>query len=230
MKHLSLLLVLIPFVSFAQVDPCTKALDDVRLMCEGAQNACDDLKDCLVRRDTCVQGKPQNEHQCKELDQCMQAYKSDFGDVSRCDYVWAVPSSGDGFCRVKKHFLFSEEGCPGRTHGLLNALAYGLNGTVDNQYNCESVVDKRNDKVESCERTVREARQACSQGIPENLSYALNTSCTESANFASYRNREFALDSSRSTRVNDRSRRNSGLQGPTSVNTAPHTDSAGINR
>lgn len=224
MKYLFALFLALPLTISAQTT-CSKALDDVRLMCEGAQNACDDLKDCLVRRDTCVEGIPSTQTKCEQLDICMQSNKSDFGDQSRCDYTWATPSSGEGFCHVKKHFLFSEEGCPGRTQGLLNAFAYGLNATVDNKYNCAAVVDKRNDKVKSCERVISEAKSICGQDLPENLNYARNVNCEEAKNFARYRNREFALDASSSSRVNDRSRRNA-VGAPESTNTAPHTDSS----
>lgn len=195
----------------AQTTACEKALDDMKLMCEGAINACEDIQDCLIRRDTCVDSVPKTENECQSLNTCMQDNKSDFlSDHTRCDYVWAIPSSGEGFCRVRKHFLFSEEACPGRTHGLLNAFAYGLNATVDSKYNCEAVVLKRQDKVKSCENYIGEVRSKCGT-VPTNKQYLLQYSCEYASKFNTYRSREFALENS-SDRVNNSSRRSG--QGP----------------
>lgn len=197
----------------AQTTDCEKALDDMKLMCEAAINACQDIQDCLIRRDTCVDSIPKSPTECQTLNTCMQDNKTDFiSDHTRCDYTWATPSSGEGFCHVRKHFLFSEEACPGRTHGLLNAFAYGLNASVDSKFNCESVVIKRQDKVNSCEDNIRRARMKCGS-IPVNKRHLLQIGCQYATKFETYRNREFALENA-SDRVNDSSRRNGSILGP----------------
>lgn len=225
MKFIAFALFILAPMTYAQTD-CTKALDDVKLMCGSAQDACDDVKECLVRRDTCVDSIPKNERDCNALDSCMQGYKSQFAEGSRCDYTWAIPSSGDGFCRVKKHFLFSEEACPGRTHGLLNAFAYGLSSTVDKDFNCASVVRKRAEKVESCDDKLNAAKNICGS-IPQTYQNFKATSCTEAARFSTYRNREFALESSQSSRVNDISRRNSSGSGASGSSSSQPASSTG---
>lgn len=210
---ISLLLLSTSLYAQAQTTDCEKALDDMQLMCEAAIDACQDIQDCLIRRDTCVDSVPKSEVECQTLNTCMQDNKGDFiSDYTRCDYTWAIPSSGEGFCRVRKHFLFSEEACPGRTHGLLNAFAYGLNSSVDGKYNCESVVLKRKEKVDSCEDNIRQVRMKCGS-VPANKRHLLQVGCEYATKFNTYRNREFALENA-SNRVNDTSRRNGSIPGP----------------
>mgnify|MGYP003646106498 CR=1 FL=1 len=194
--------------SYAQTE-CEKKLDDARVLCQASVDACDEVKECLVRRDTCVDGIPKTEQACNALDRCMQDNKHALSEHTRCDYTWAVPSSGDAFCRVKKHFLFSEEACPGRIHGFLNAFAYGLDSTVDSSFNCESVVKKRDDKVKTCNELISEASRLCGQ-VPDHIKSMRNSSCEYAQRFTSYRSREFALDSVNSLRVNDTPRRSGG--------------------
>ncbi|MBH48943.1 MAG: hypothetical protein CME71_12315 [Halobacteriovorax sp.] len=186
---------------------CEDNMDSARILCQASVDSCDEVKECLVRRDTCVESEPKTEQACRSLNTCMQDNSHSFNDYSRCDYTWAVPSSGEGFCRVKKHFLFSEEACPGRIHGLLNLMAYGLSSTVDSKYTCASVVKKRDQKAETCVELLAKVRRNCGE-IPQNLKSFQNDSCEYSQKFTTYRNREFALDSSNSLRVNDGGRGN----------------------
>ncbi|MCO4792835.1 MAG: hypothetical protein KC493_03925 [Bacteriovoracaceae bacterium] len=217
MKILITLLFLSLSTAFASQE-CSDNLDDIKLFCKSAKRACADVKECLVRRDSCVYGKPANESKCNSLHTCMQDNKGKIDGDSKCEYKWVTTSSGSSFCSVTGHFLFSEEACPGRIQGLLNAVAYGLSSAVD-QFDCKAVNKKRNEKVESCEKAIAKAKTSCSN-LPEYVEGLSKVDCEYSKNFSSYTGRKFSVTSSNSTRVNNSSR-NYREERP------PHNDDAG---
>lgn len=189
---------------YTQTSECSKAVEDAHLMCQTAQITCTNLKDCLIRRDTCVDREPQSKEECVKLNDCMQANKHRFPDNHRCDYTW-LESTTAKFCNVKSHFLFTEEGCPGRIQGIFNALAFGFSATVDNEFTCEANVFKFEKKAKTCAEYLAEAKSAC-KIEPKSLNAYKNLTCVAAKNFASYKNREFALDPIHSTSVNDSKR------------------------
>lgn len=202
----SLLLIFSPLIH-AQQTKCSMALDDVQLFCKSAQRACENIHDCMKRRDTCVEGVPGSKDQCQSLHSCMQEYKSEFDGDSKCEYTWATPSSGKSFCRVKKHFLFFSEPCPGRVHGLLNAAAYGLSSSVDGKYNCEAVLKTRNEKVKSCNNSLNKAKSIC-KNLPDHIAALSDVSCEYAKDFKKYGKGHFSQRTTESIRVNDSSRFN----------------------
>ncbi len=223
MKWLSLLVVLSAFSVQAQVDSCSEAIDDAKTMCDGARRMCANVRECLVRRDTCVDGIPKTESACIELNNCMQEYKSEFDGLSRCDYSWYRSASGSTSCFPKKHFLFIEDGCPGRVHGLLNAAAWGLDATVDSDYDCAAVVKQRSQKVKSCDQQLDRVAAKCGS-LPANLAHLKQYQCSEAQNFASFTPGQWSIAThSNSERVIDTNRsqvprRPSGGQTPPPTN------------
>lgn len=205
MKALILLTFLFPYYLAAEVS-CTQAIDDAKLLCESAQNSCADLKECLIRRDTCVDGVPKNQSDCDALNNCMQSYADQFPGSSRCTYEWYVSDSGSKNCFPKKHFLLSQEACPGRVRGVLNIMAYGLNTSVDSDYNCAAVLGQRNKKVSSCEERLRIVTQKCGS-LPERYAYLNQYACAEAQRFSNYSPGYWSIDANQAGRVYNSSRR-----------------------
>lgn len=188
---------------------CAKAIDDAKLFCESSKNQCQDLHECLVRKDTCVDKEPSNEIECNTLQDCSQQFKGKFdqkfkNNGTKCEYNWHISSSGEGLCMVKGHFLFSEEACPGRISGLLNAVAYGVNSAVD-KFDCKGVNKKYQEKTESCVKSMRKVASLCPD-TPDYLSQFKNIKCNFSSKFASFQRGQFSLDLASGTRVNQNPR------------------------
>lgn len=189
---------------FANIE-CTEAIDDAKLFCKSSVDQCADLHECLVRKDTCVDKEPKNEIECNNLDDCSDQFRAKFDarfnkNNTKCEYKWHVPSSGNAMCMVEGHFLFSEEACPGRTSGLLNAVAYGLSSAVD-KFDCKGVRKKYQEKTESCVKAMKKVAAICPD-IPQSLVKYKNVKCRYSEKFASFNSRQFSLDNGNSSRVN----------------------------
>ena len=223
MKFIIIFSMMFPLSIFANTD-CSKAIDNAKLFCQSSIDQCGDLHECLVRRDTCVDKEPKNETECNNLHSCNQDFKNKFEDKfsknnSKCEYRWHLPSSGEGLCLVKGHFLFSEEACPGRIDGLLNAAAYGLGSAVDSGFDCKAVKKKYQEKTESCNKSMKEVAILCPD-VPSYLNSFKTLKCEYSTKFASYSGRGFSLDGSSSARVNQ-----NGRNAPD--NRPPHNDDGG---
>ncbi|MBT7611567.1 MAG: hypothetical protein HN576_17555 [Bacteriovoracaceae bacterium] len=219
MKYIVLFIFLFSTLSFAGTE-CSKAIDHAKLSCESSVNQCNDVHECLVRKDTCVDKEPKNEIECNTLHECGQEFKVKFYNKfktngTKCEYRWHQPSSGNGLCLVKGHFLFSEEACPGRISGLLGAFAYGLNSAID-KFDCRGVNKKYKQKTESCIKSMKKVATVC-PNTPDYLNKYKILKCTYSSKFTSFQSGQFSLDQATGNRVN---------QGPRNApnNRQPHGD------
>jgi len=196
---------------------CDKVMDDAKLFCKSSVDQCGDLHECLVRRDTCVENEPKNETECNNLDDCSNRFKAKFdskftSNNTKCDYKWYVSSSGSKMCMVEGHFLFSEEACPGRVNGLLNAVAYGLNSAVD-KFDCKGVRKKYQEKTESCVKAMKKVATIC-PNIPQSLVKYKTLKCNYSSKFASFNNKQFSLANGNDVRVNQMPRNGDDYRPP----------------
>ncbi len=146
-------------ISAEEVD-CRQVKDRMVLFCEAVVDQCDFLQNCLVRRDTCVDGAPKNEQDCSRLNTCMKAVTARLPDREKCDYKWTGLDQ-DNFCRVDSHFLFFEESCPGNIDGIFTAMAYGLNAVVDSKFTCKAVHAKYGKKVDICSEYRQKFAKSC---------------------------------------------------------------------
>lgn len=208
MKHFLAFFMFFTANVYGQVSNCQSAADDVRLFCEDAKISCDDIKDCLIRRDTCVNGVPQNEAECLQLGQCMKDNVSGFSEHTLCEYLWATPDTGESFCRVKKHFFLDEQSCPGRITGIGSAILRGISTAVDKDFNCKAVVAFYKKKEEICNERIQKASSACGgeAKIPSAARRFKGFTCEYERNFNTYQAGQFALTNNPSDRIIDSSR------------------------
>lgn len=211
MKHFLAFLLLFTANVYGQISNCQSAVDDVRLFCEDAKMSCDDVKDCLIRRDTCVNGIPKDETECLQLSQCMKDNVSGFSENTLCEYLWATPDTGDSFCRVKKHFFLDEQSCPGRITGIGSAILRGISTAVDKDYNCKAVAAFYKNKEKICNERIQKANAACGgeANVPLAAKKYRGFVCEYERDFDTYRAGQFTLTNSQSDRIIDASRRNS---------------------
>ena len=222
MKIIFTILLFISFNSYANTE-CTEAIDNAKLFCESSNNQCGDLHECLVRKDTCVEKEPSNEIECNSLQNCSQRFKVKFDQKfktngTKCEYKWHISTSGQSLCMVKGHFLFSEEACPGRISGLMNAIAYGLNTAVD-KFDCKAVNKKYKDMNDSCKKSLKKVASICPD-TPEYLNKYKNSKCSYSSKFSNFQRGQFSLDQARGNNIN---------QGPRNAPDyrPPHSDDGG---
>ncbi|MCF8059056.1 MAG: hypothetical protein K9K67_07155 [Bacteriovoracaceae bacterium] len=139
----------VSYNSYAQNADCRQIKDRMVLFCESVKDQCDFIQNCLVRRDTCVEGKPKSAEDCNRLNKCVKSVSSRLPEREKCDYRWSTTSTSS-FCGVDADWLFFEEACPGNVDGIMTAMAYGLEATVDSDFSCRSVNVKYTKKKESC--------------------------------------------------------------------------------
>lgn len=178
-------------------DDCGQIKRRMVTACERLPDNCAFIESCLTRRDTCVRGTiPSNENECIALNKCSQNIAHLMGRNEKCDYEWTTVRERS-FCRVRGHAFFFEDGCPGEIGGLLNAFAYGLQATVDQEFSCEAVKLKYEKKVEFCQEQRAEFASRCMESESQDdidLHAEMEpVSCEYAENFATYQEGDFTL-------------------------------------
>lgn len=217
----------------AQADSCRELKNDIKTFCQNIDNTCESIKSCLTRRDTCVGRVPKNiprdATSCTGLNECMEAIKDELPSRERCKYRWSQTEQSEGLCTVDRHWLYSEDGCPGKIGGLLNNLAYGLNSEVDTGFTCKPTRTKYVKQKKSCNDAIKEFKSSCTvdQGgrvimADEDRAFIEEYSpknCEYSIKFNRYRQGDFELASP--SRVEN----SQSYDGPRhGKKVAPHTD------
>tara|TARA_R110002072_G_scaffold1989_3_gene16497 strand:- start:64512 stop:65213 length:702 start_codon:yes stop_codon:yes gene_type:complete len=141
MKYiLSLFVVIALSPSAFSQDSCRDLKDDVRTFCDGLVTQCTQIKNCMVRRDSCVDSVPTSKSDCDEINSCVNKLDYEFDEYEHCEYRWSVnDEDNSGKCFVRSKWFATKEACPGRIKGLLNAATVGLDATVDGDFDCDAV-------------------------------------------------------------------------------------------
>ena len=155
---------------FAEQIDCARQKRDMELFCGSLVRHCNYIQSCLIRRDTCVDGVPMEEESCERLSACSKKLEPELPKAERCKYEWST-SGSKPMCLVDKSIRFIEEACPGNIEGLLNAIAYGLAGTVDNDFDCSAAKRRYERKVEYCEKAREVFDNSCSKTVEDELAY-----------------------------------------------------------
>ncbi len=232
-------------VSVTYANSCRELKDDVKVHCQVIEDTCKSIKSCLTRRDTCVgrvpKSIPKDPSSCEEVNECMQGIKNHFPSGEKCTYYWSKTESNDGFCTTKRHFLYSEDGCPGKIGGLLNTVAYGLGSEVDTGFTCAPTRKKYQKQEKSCRDAIAAFKKGCQvdQGgrhvmAQEDRDYIAEyepKKCEFSDRFDRYRQGDFELPQSASThseRGNDSNRGAVQKRPPIGDDRRPHDGSETI--
>ncbi len=153
----------LPLTAHAQ--SCRELKNDIKTHCQVIDNTCESIKSCLTRRDTCVGKVPQNipkdATSCVALNECMGEIKSELPSSEQCKYYWSHSGDSKGLCTVDRHWLYSEDGCPGKIGGLINNLAYGLKAEVDTGFTCEPTRTKYIRQKVSCREAIEAFSKSC---------------------------------------------------------------------
>lgn len=186
MRALIFSLILMSSMSL-RAEECRQIKDRMNLFCDALQDQCVYIKNCLHRRDTCVEKVPTSADECHRLNNCMAKIASKLPEREKCEYKWATGSSKP-LCLVEGHFLFFEEGCPGNINGLLSAFAYGLQASVDGKFDCSSSKKLYQKKLESCQEYRQKFESQCMvRDSAEDVALLSDTApkkCHEYDNFA----------------------------------------------
>ncbi|MBI2520429.1 MAG: hypothetical protein HYV97_08420 [Bdellovibrio sp.] len=196
--------------AFASTAKCEEALRNADLLVRDVRLGCESLKQCLVRRDTCIpDGLPNTRSKCEAVDECMGNRDGDFGDAAQCRYQWSE-FSGKLKCNLKRRLFAAQERCPGRIlvgmGGLSLMLTLGLtfDYAVDTNYNCEAV----NLYFKSLTRSLDRAREGiirfCREGRDRAAAFQTPV-CTESQDFKLKSDGQYALapGASNGTHINE---------------------------
>lgn len=193
--------------SFAKMNNCRELKNDVISFCQNLEDSCTSIKSCLTRRDTCVGTVPKNVPKdaegCLGLNECMGEVAGRLPSSDRCEYYWNQSGDSNGFCTVKKHWLYSEDGCPGKIGGLLNTIAYGLIAEVDMKFDCKPTYVKYKKKARSCASAIKDFSAHCkveqnghSVLAPSDVSFVkqyMPKTCEYRQNFKKYHQGDFEL-------------------------------------
>ncbi|HAZ12145.1 MAG: hypothetical protein A2X86_01270 [Bdellovibrionales bacterium GWA2_49_15] len=196
--------------AFASGPKCEEALRDADLFVRDVRLTCETLKQCLVRRDTCVSdGIPNTQSKCEAVDECMGNRDTDFGDSAQCRYQWT--KTADQFtCSLKRKLFASQERCPGRTLtgmgfvGMVLLQGDVIDYAVDSGFNCEAVNLHFKSRTKSLERARQKIIKFCVRG-GERAQAFTTPACIESRDFKARSDGQHALPAgaSNATRVND---------------------------
>ena len=149
----------------AYADTCREIKNSIKTHCQILDNSCVSIGSCLTRRDTCVGRVPENiptdPNACVGLNECMDAISDELPSTERCKYKWNDASADRGFCTVDRHWLYSEDGCPGKVGGVINSIAYGLGSEVDSGFTCAPTRKKYQIIEKSCLDAISEFEQSC---------------------------------------------------------------------
>lgn len=133
-----------------EVVDCRKVKDRMVLFCDSLVDQCEYIRNCLHRRDTCVEKAPENQQECSRLSKCVAKIADQLPGREKCEYKW-VEGNNKNLCLVDKSIFFMEEACPGNIDGLISSLAYGLRSTVDSKFDCSTTPKLYKKKLESCQ-------------------------------------------------------------------------------
>ncbi len=218
----------------AQAQSCRELKNSIKTHCQVIDSTCESIKSCLTRRDTCVGKVPKNiprsANSCVALNECMTAIKGELPSGEQCRYHWSQSEGREGICTVDRHWLYSEDGCPGKIGGLLNNLAYGLSSEVDTGFTCEPTRNKYVKQRKSCTDAIKEFESSCTvdQGgrivmADEDKAFIKEFSpknCEYSDRFSRYRQGDFELAAP--ARVDSGSSYDGSRSGKRKI--APHSD------
>jgi len=140
------------------VEFCKQSRADVDLYCSVLKNSCKHLKDCVVRRDTCVVETINSKSTCEDYNSCVQGIKSRF-QGQRCEYKWYQSGSRTS-CEIESHFLYSEDPCPGNWK-IITALAFGSQTFEDNNFQCKTIKDYYKAKKGFCSKQISIFKKYC---------------------------------------------------------------------
>jgi len=206
--------------TWAKEDNCRELKNNVITFCQNIEDSCISIKSCLTRRDTCVGNVPKNipkdSDSCLGINECMNEIKGKLPSYDRCDYYWNQTKASNGFCTVRRHWLYSEDGCPGKIGGLLSSIAYGLSAEVDLKFDCKPTYVKYKKQSGHCINAIKDFSQKCkiqqkghSVFAASDVSFVkqyMPKTCAYKENFKKYHQGDFALPMparSKSSRVND---------------------------
>ncbi len=189
---------------------CDEALRDSDLFVRDVRLGCENLRQCLVRRDTCVaDGLPNTQSKCESVDECMGSRDGDFADSAQCRYQWKKFDSGYR-CSLKRKFFAAQDLCPGRVlagMGLIGiVLLQGqvIDYSVDSKFNCEAINSYFKNSIKNLEKAREKVVKFCEQGTERAQAFA-TPACAESRDFKSKSDGQYALPAgvSNGTHVRD---------------------------
>ncbi len=180
-------------------DTCREYKNDIKTHCQVVADACTSIKSCLTRRDTCVPSVPSDSTSCVGLNTCMDDIKDQLPSSDRCKYHW---NDSGSFCTTKRHWIYSEDGCPGKMGGIINNLAYGFASEIDSDFNCKPTRHKYQIQKRGCLEAIDTFKSNCmAQNVEEDERFVEENTpapCIEDEEFDSYREGDFELPSSAS--------------------------------
>ena len=144
---------------------CSGLKTRIKSSCNRVNNVCSYLKECVDRRDVCVEakrrnnGEPVNKEDCLALGSCMEINQKHFNDSTSCRYKW---DSEEKNCSVSTRFIEYKEVCPGRIltgTGLLGMIFLSgdtIRYAVDGDWNCEAAKDYVLWQKETCKMYKRD--------------------------------------------------------------------------
>ncbi|MEK6623971.1 MAG: hypothetical protein AABY86_03325, partial [Bdellovibrionota bacterium] len=175
-------------LAFAGSAKCEEALRDADLFVRDVRLGCETLKQCLVRRDTCVlDGIPNTASKCEAVDECMGNRDGDFGDSAQCRYQWTMVSD-QLRCNLKRKLFASQDRCPGRilagmgVVGLVFMQGDVIEYAVDSGFNCEAVNLYYKSRTKNLDRARKRIVKFCAPNIERDQAFS-TPECAESTNF-----------------------------------------------
>lgn len=176
---------------------CEEAKRDSDILVRDLQLSCTTLKQCLVRRDTCVvEGFPNTEAKCQHMDECMKSRDKDFNDFATCQYRWRM-TGNKGDCSLKKVFA-PQDRCPGRImtgFGLMGMALFQadiIDYSVDGEFNCDASNKHFIAQSKALDRALVRIRTFCVEGQKQAKQYEKPV-CEESKKFKKISDGQHAL-------------------------------------
>ncbi|MCP4914335.1 MAG: hypothetical protein GY909_14575 [Oligoflexia bacterium] len=191
---------------------CRDAKDDVRTFCNVLNKQCMRIKNCMVRRDSCLDGIPKTKSECDRVNKCVNNLNYEFDDTEMCEYRWII-HNGESNCRVRDKWYTIKEACPGRIKGLLNTVAVGIDATVDQDFDCDAVNKTYVKDKKFCTDAMKEFEGSCIKSDEDRnfLKDYYSYKCVYHEKFSNYKKGHFAVSdlSQESTSINDSNSRGS---------------------
>lgn len=222
---------LLSSTAFASSQGCREKKNDIKTHCQILSDSCSAIESCLTRRDTCVGRVPENIPEdsvsCRNLNSCMNGIAEKLPSSERCKYKWNDSNPRKEFCSVDRHWLYSEDGCPGKVGGIMSSIAYGLDSEVDTEFTCGAARSKYQHIEESCLESIKDFRSSCSvdgsggleQEDEDYIAMYAPAKCEFSENFDDYQQGDFEISTDQRTVSEDQYNGSRGNQ-----KAAPHSD------